>query len=137
MQNPHRDIFVIFAAPVGTVESQALPLYIDTLLTQPNIYFRIVDLIRYLNDTPISKWIKSNQNFDTIFLFQHLDDILPLVTLHKFGGFHVNLDIIVQKRFDELGTNFVGDSWTNLISTNVIHFNRNGIGNELTRRFFR
>lgn len=128
---------MIFAAPVGTVESQALPLYIDTLLTQPNIYFRIVDLIRYLKDTSISKWIESNQNSKAIFLFQHLDDVLPLVTLHKFGGFHVNLDVIVQKRFDELGINFVGDSWTNGISTNVMHFTRHGIGVEVTRRFFR
>lgn len=137
LQNPHRDIFVIFAAPLGTVESQALPLYIDTLLTQRNIYFRIVDLMRYLNGTPISKWIESNRNLESIFLFQHLDDILPLVTLQKFGGFHVSLDVVVQKGFDELGTNFIGDSWADVVSTNLMHFSRIGVGREVMKRFFR
>lgn len=137
LQNPHRDIFVIFVAPLGTVESQALPLYIDTLLTQRNIYFRIIDLMRYLNNTPISKWIESNQNFESIFLFQHLDDILPLVTLQKFGGFHVSLDVVMQKGFDELGTNFIGDGWTDVISTNLMHFSRIGIGREVVERFLR
>lgn len=85
----------------------------------------------------MSKWIESKQNFETIFLFQHLDDILPLVTLHKFGGFHVSLDVIVQKGFDELGTNFIGDSWMDMISTYIMHFNRNGIGLQVTQRFFR
>lgn len=107
------------------------------MLTQSNIYFRIVDLIRYLNDTPLSKWVESDQNFESIFLFQHLDDILPLVTISKFGGYHVNLDVIVQRKFDELGTNFIGDSWTNAISTNAMHFKRSDIGREVVQRFFR
>lgn len=94
-------------------------------------------MIRYLNDTPIFQWIESKRNFESIFLFQHLDDILPMVTLHKFGGFHVNSDVVVRKGFDELGINFIGDSWTDVISTNLIHFNRNDIGQEVMKRFFR
>lgn len=136
-KNSDRDIFVIFTSSVGAVASQPLPLYIDSLLMYPNVYMRNMNLSRYLTKTPIFKWFKSNKLFESVFLSEHLSDILPIATLHRYGGLYLESDVIVQRTLDGLEEDFLGDTWLDSVSNGVMHLNTYGIGKEVTQRFFR
>lgn len=135
--HPDRDIFVLFASPVGLDHSKTPPKMYDKLQEFRNIHWRNVDLWRYSTDTPIYNWMRSNQLFESEFLFEHISDIVRTLTLFKYGGYHMDLDVIVQKNIDDLGEDFIPDDWEATVNGAVLHLNNFGIGREILERFFR
>ncbi|XP_031639230.1 lactosylceramide 4-alpha-galactosyltransferase-like [Contarinia nasturtii] len=133
--NPNRDIFVIFASPVGINDHENLPPYIDTLWKYENIHFRNMNLWQYSMDTPVEDWSKTNKLFQSNYLYEHMSDYLRALTLYKFGGFYLDLDVVVQKNFDDLGEDFVVDDWGTVLATSIIHLKNNGVGWEIARRY--
>ncbi|XP_031631936.1 lactosylceramide 4-alpha-galactosyltransferase-like [Contarinia nasturtii] len=135
--NPDRDIFVIFASPVGVIETKKeLPQFYNKLQVYSNIHVRNMNIWRYSSDTPISSWLTSSKLFDSMFLYEHMSDIVRAMTLYRYGGYHMDLDVIVQKNIDELGENFIGDDWATVINGAVMHLNNHGVGREISQRFF-
>ncbi|XP_031632002.1 lactosylceramide 4-alpha-galactosyltransferase-like [Contarinia nasturtii] len=133
--NPNRDIFVIFASPVGINDYENLPPYIDMLWKYENIHFRNIDLWRYSKDTPGEAWINTNKLFQSNYLYEHMSDYLRVLTLYKFGGFYLDLDVVVQKNFDDLGEDFVVDDWSTVLATSIMHLNNDGIGWEIATEY--
>lgn len=122
---------------MGVNEDEALPHFIEILQEYPNIHLRNVNLWRFTYDTPVFEWLKTNQLFESQYVAEHMSDILKMVILYKYGGFYLDQDVIVQKSFDNLGDNFIGDDWGQTIGSSLIHLNNNGIGLELTARYLR
>lgn len=134
--NPTRDIFVIFASPVGVKDNEMLPQFYNKLQTYGNVHVRNMNLWRYSFETPLFDWLKGNKLFDSAYLFEHMSDIVRAMTLYKYGGYHIDLDVIFQKNIDDLGEDFIGDDWSTVVNGAVIHFNNYGIGREISKRFF-
>lgn len=134
MRNPNRDIFVLFASPVGVKQSGCSNEFIEVLLKYPNIHLRNLNLWRYLFQTPVFEWIKTNALFESEYLFEHMADMLRIVTLFKYGGFYMDLDVIVMKNVDDVGENFVVNDWYDVANNAVLHLKNYGIGRELTQR---
>lgn len=137
LRNPNRDIFVLFASPVGLKITGTLPQFVDILGKYDNIHFRNINLWRYSIDTPIYKWFQSDKMFESAFLFEHMSDILRAITLYRYGGFYMDLDVIVQKNVDGLGDDFVGDDWSEVVNGAVLHLNNYGIGKRVADTFLR
>lgn len=75
--------------------------------------------------------------FESAFLFEHMSDILRAITLYRYGGFYMDLDVIVQKNVDGLGDDFVGDDWDDVVNGAVLHLNNYGIGKRVADTFLR
>lgn len=103
----------------------------------PNIHMRNMNLWRYSIGTPINEWMKTNQLFESNYLFEHIADIFRMVTLHKFGGYCMDLDVVVQKNIDDLGENFIGNDWGSVVNTAFLHLNNHGIGKRILQQYFR
>lgn len=127
---------MIFVSPVGVRKNEMLPRFYSKLQAYNRIYFRNVNLWRYSYDTPISDWLKTNKLFESEYLFEHMSDIVRAITLYKYGGYHMDLDVVVQKNIDDLGEDFIGDDHATVINGAVLHFNNYGIGREMSQRFF-
>lgn len=135
--NIDRDIFVIFASPVAIQKNGMLPPYIDELRKYKNIHFRNMNLWQYSIDTPVADWVKTNKLFRSNFLYEHMSDYLRAVTLYKFGGLYMDLDIVVKKNLKDLGEDFIGDDWGDVVAGGVMHLNNFGIGREISERYLK
>lgn len=96
-----------------------------------------MDLWQYSIDTPVTDWVKTNKLFRSNFLYEHMSDYLRAVTLYKFGGLYMDLDIVVQKSLKDLGEDFIGDDWANVVAGGVMHLNNFGIGREVSERYLK
>lgn len=104
----------------------------------PNVYFRNVDLWRYARDTPIADWMANDEGriFATAggaaaassaaggVLASELRDYVRFVTLHRFGGTVIDLDVIVRRPLDELGSNWAALDRDGHVHDGVMNLNR-------------
>lgn len=113
--NQNREIFVLFAAPVGFAENGTKSPILNVLLSYPNIQFRNLDIVKYSIGTPGELWIQTDRIYLSNFIVAHMADYLRFITLYKFGGIYFDLDIIVLKNLDKMPPNFSGaenEYWT-------------------------
>lgn len=128
--NPNWNAFVLFAAPVGFRNKTALPL-LDALLAYPNVHLRFVNLTTYAHDTPLRDWMQSGEIFRSKYMNSHLSDIMRYLTLYKYGGTYLDLDVVVLKSFDKLEPNYAGAESPRWVAAGVMNFEPDGKGHEL------
>lgn len=128
--NPNWNAFVLFAAPVGFRNSTPLPL-IDALLAYPNVNLRFVNLSTYAQETPLDVWMQTGEIFRSRYMNSHLSDIMRYLTLFKYGGTYLDLDVVVLKSFDTLEPNYAGAESPRWVAAGVMNFEPDGHGHEL------
>lgn len=101
----------------------------------PNINFRTLNVWRFSRGTPIHEWLKTNQLFESKFVYEHMSDVLRAALLLKYGGFYADLDVIVLKSFNNLEENFIPNDWADKINGAVMHLNNYGIGAEVVQKY--
>lgn len=107
--NPNWDVFLISTAPAGlSNDTKTIPPIINALQSYPNIHFRNLNLRNYSANTPIGNWFLTDKLFTSKYLTAHVSDFLRIVSLYKFGGTYLDLDVVVQKSFENLTANFAG-----------------------------
>lgn len=135
--NPHLNVFLTFAAPVGFVNKTDLPL-IDILLSYKNVRMRNNDIIKYAEDTVLEDWIRNGLIYDSGFFYAHVSDYLRLISLYKFGGLYLDLDTITVKNVSSLGVNYAGpesDFNSTLIANGIMHLDpKTQIGKEVAEK---
>ncbi|XP_015110057.1 lactosylceramide 4-alpha-galactosyltransferase [Diachasma alloeum] len=100
---------------------------VNRLLSYKNIKIKRILMKDYVKNTPLEEWwssqILSNSGWPT----HHMSDILRYLTLAKFGGIYLDLDVVVMKSLEQL-TNFVGaEDWTN-VAAGVLGFGMDDLG---------
>lgn len=131
--NPHLDIFVLFAAPVGFLNEshESISPIFKALFTYQNIHFRNLNLWTYALNTPLEKLILNNELFMSQYLNSHVSDFLRYLTLYKYGGTYMDLDVVVQKNLDMLPPNYAGAESPNFVAAGVINLQHDDIGHEI------
>lgn len=131
--NPNWDVFVLSAAPVGLLNDSTIPppKVISALLKYPNIHFRNLNLWTYALGTPLEDWFLSDILFTSQYLNSHVSDFLRYLSLYKYGGTYMDLDVVVQKNLDNVPPNYAGAESPNFVAAGVINFEHNEIGHEI------
>ncbi|XP_054281603.1 lactosylceramide 4-alpha-galactosyltransferase-like [Macrosteles quadrilineatus] len=127
--NPDADVYVLFPSPV-TDNSSALSVGVQQLLTYNNIKLRHVSMDEYFRDTPLDQWYSSGMLRTSRWPMSHASDVLRYITLWKFGGIYLDLDVVVTKRLSNL-VNFAGAESSEDVAAGVLSFSRHGVGHEL------
>ncbi|XP_014225099.1 lactosylceramide 4-alpha-galactosyltransferase-like isoform X2 [Trichogramma pretiosum] len=84
----------------------------------------------YMKYTPIEKWFASGILQSSRWPNSHMSDILRYLTLWKFGGIYLDLDVVVTTSLVNL-TNFAGaEDWMD-VAAGVISFSENGLGRRI------
>lgn len=131
-------MFVLFASPVGfRGNASNLPENIEILKSYPNVHLRNNNVWKYAEGTPLEKWLNTGTLFESKFLFEHMSDVLRYLTLYKFGGIFMDLDVVVQRNFDHLGQNFAGDDSADAIGCGVLHFGMDRVGRKVAQNCIR
>uniref|UniRef100_A0AAG5D802 Alpha 1,4-glycosyltransferase domain-containing protein n=1 Tax=Anopheles atroparvus TaxID=41427 RepID=A0AAG5D802_ANOAO len=128
--NPQWNVFVLFAAPVGFQNRTTQPI-VDALLDYRNVHLRYVNLTTYANDTPLEEWMQNGEIFRSQYMNSHLSDVMRYLTLYKYGGTYLDLDVVVRRSFEKLEPNYAGAESTRWVAAGVMNFESKGHGHEL------
>lgn len=93
---PDRKIFVMFLTNTSAVHLNysSLP---EALLSYKNVRFKYLDKHEFSMDTPLEAWLMTDTLEKSNFVISHTSDALRYLTLWKFGGTYLDLDVIVTK----------------------------------------
>ncbi|XP_055298368.1 lactosylceramide 4-alpha-galactosyltransferase-like [Sitodiplosis mosellana] len=135
--NINQDVFVLFAAQVGSLSNNPTSPIFKALTSYPNIYLRSVNWYNYAIHTPAQEWVKRDIILTSPYYVAHLSDFIRLVTLYKYGGIHFDLDFIIQKSLDDMPANFAGAEQSDVISNAVFGIESNYIGHKIIEMILR
>lgn len=79
-----------------------------------NIHLKYLDAYQFSKNTPLETWIRSNKLSKSKFVISHTSDVLRLLTLWKYGGTYLDLDVIVIKNLNS--TNYACPESQNIVN---------------------
>lgn len=130
--NPTWDVFLLFASPSGfSNNSVGKEPIIAALESYSNIYMRNVNLWSYASETPLNQWIFDEHLFYSKFINSHASDFLRYLSLYKWGGTYLDLDVILKKNLSEIKPNYAGAESSNFVAAGILNFDHSGIGHEI------
>lgn len=103
--NQNHEVFVLFASQVGFRNSTRLPI-IDALLSYQNVHFNYLNLTQYAEHTPLADWLKTGELYRSQYVNSHTSDVLRFLSLWKYSGTYLDLDIVMLKSLDLLEPNY-------------------------------
>uniref|UniRef100_A0A146MF39 Lactosylceramide 4-alpha-galactosyltransferase n=1 Tax=Lygus hesperus TaxID=30085 RepID=A0A146MF39_LYGHE len=117
--NPDKDVLVLVPSPFDKISTQS---HMTALLSYPNVRIEHIDMSKYFIGTPLENWYKQGRLKTSRWPTSHTSDILRYTTLWKFGGYYVDLDVVILKSFNGL-TNFVGAEDEEDVAAGFLAFN--------------
>lgn len=130
--NPHAKIYVLFAANVGFSNESSLSNMLHAVLDEySNIHLKKLNLSTYADETPMQEWMQEGVMFESNYVNSHLSDVLRYLTLYKYGGTYLDLDVVVLKNLDIIGVNYSGAESNDDVAAGVMNFERQGFGHQV------
>lgn len=127
--NPEMSVNLLFSCAVsrGTWSS-----HLDRLIKLPN--FRLVGMHveGYANGTEFETFWRSVVTHNKITDPREAAEYVKLLTLHRFGGIVLDLDVIVSKPLKALGYNWVVKDGEWILGTDAISIPRSDVGRNVT-----
>ncbi|KAH8376752.1 hypothetical protein KR093_001151, partial [Drosophila rubida] len=134
LHNPNFQVFVLFANP-QRIDPQ--DKFVRIIRSYGNVHLRQLNVWRYVRNTPVEDWIIRDNKFISSFPTEHTSDLLRLLTLHRFGGIYMDMDVVVLRNMENLPLNYVGTELDSIIVNSVMSFDPTGIGHEVVEFFLR
>lgn len=95
MMNPNMTVYLLYLSPSKLSESSRV-LY-EILKDYSNVKIRRIMINEYVKDTPLERWYASGILKSSYWPTSHMSDILRYLTLWKYGGIYLDLDVVVKK----------------------------------------
>lgn len=93
---PNSKIYVMFVSKTRFVRLKH-SLLIDMLTKYQNVHFKYLRIEHFAKNTPLESWFRAEELAKSKYEIAHTADILRLLTLWKYGGTYLDLDVIVAK----------------------------------------
>lgn len=143
--NPARDIFVLFASPVGFDRHgdkyQSLQAtsssHIKLISEFPNVFLRNVNMTLFANGTPMESLERSAKVYQSNVVAVHLSDVVRLLVLYRYGGIYIDMDMIALRSFDSLPTNFFAQEFDGYLNNGALGVSQTGFGHQLYEKILR
>jgi lactosylceramide 4-alpha-galactosyltransferase len=91
-----------------------------------NLFLKSIDLLEFSERTPLEGLMKSGKVLKSKYLMEHLADVLRLLTLWKFGGTYLDLDVIVKDPIESIGQNFACEESSSTVANGLLNFDIEG-----------
>ncbi len=91
-----------------------------------NLFLKSIDLLEFSEKTPLEELMKSGKVLKSKYLMEHLADVLRLLTLWKFGGTYLDLDVIVKDPIESIGENFACEESSSTVANGLLNFDIEG-----------
>ncbi|XP_063977475.1 lactosylceramide 4-alpha-galactosyltransferase-like [Diachasmimorpha longicaudata] len=126
--NPQMQVYLLLLSHSNF--STATRETIRVLSAYKNIKIRRIVMEEYVKNTPLEEWWLSGILRTSKWPRSHMSDILRYLTLWKFGGIYLDLDVVVTTSLKKL-TNFAGaEDWED-VAAGVLGFGTTGLGRRI------
>lgn len=125
MMNPKMTVYLLFMSPSQISDSSRQ--IIRQLLSYKNIIIRRLYINDYVRHTPLEEWYASGILKTSYWPRSHMSDILRYLTLWKFGGIYMDLDVVVTTSLENLKTFAGAEDWED-VAAGVIGFGMEHLG---------
>lgn len=134
IQNPNYQVYLLFTSP-GALKSQnnRNDRILKQLMSYNNIRMKYLNFERYLNGSPLEELYKSLKIESSFYAMSHASDVLRYLTLWRFGGIYLDLDVIIIKSLEKLKPNFAGRESGHAVAAGVLSFSHDGDGHKWAR----
>lgn len=132
--SPNWNVYVLFASNIGFLNDSHAQEYkmLDSVLsTYSNIKFMRLNITNYGNNSPLANWMRDGRMFDSDYINSHLSDVLRYLTLYKYGGTYLDLDVVVLKNLDEAGVNYSGAESDEDVAAGFMNMEPSGFGHQV------
>ncbi|XP_064535245.1 lactosylceramide 4-alpha-galactosyltransferase-like [Drosophila montana] len=136
LHNPTFEVFVLFAGPTYRYyenSSQHQQPIIDAILSYTNVKLRQLNLKRFATGTPIEDWVKYGYLFSSSFLINHISDLIRLISLYRFGGIYLDMDVVVLRSMEDVPLNYAGAESNTDVANGVLSMAPTGFGHEFAK----
>lgn len=104
--NPLRKVYVLFLTKAGANHVRLKSsLLVESITNYENVRFKYLNIVDFSRNTPLESWLMTDKLGKSRYLISHTSDVLRFLTLWKFGGTYLDLDVIQVSQVDEL-TNY-------------------------------
>ena len=94
--NPATKLYLLYTCSIiGKLGDS--PEYVKQMLSYPNIRIWKLVFSDYINGTPLDTWDFMGKFRSSNWPVAHASDILRFITLWKYGGTYVDMDIVIRK----------------------------------------
>ncbi|XP_001600253.1 lactosylceramide 4-alpha-galactosyltransferase isoform X1 [Nasonia vitripennis] len=133
--NPSTSVNLLFLSP--SPPSNRTARLVDLVLqSYRNVRVMRVQVDEYVRDSPIEQWYASGILGSSHWPRSHMSDIMRYLTLWKFGGVYLDLDVVVTTSLEDL-TDFAGaEDWMD-VAAGVIGFGATGLGRRVANACLR
>ncbi|CAG4937485.1 unnamed protein product [Parnassius apollo] len=123
------EIHVLFSSPVS--EATLHESNLKELTIFDNIRFSRIHIVKYAEGTPVADLVKSGALNRTQWKISHTSDVLRFLTLYKWGGIYLDLDVVVARTLDHLAKNWAARESNTAVATGALAFSRDEIGRSI------
>lgn len=142
LHNPNFQVFVLFAGPTYQIptarhnDSHPQTL-VEAILSYSNVHLRRLNLWSYAAGTPIEEWLKDGRLFRSKYLFSHISDFLRYLTLYRYGGLYLDMDVVVLRSMEEVPPNYTGAESDTHLAAGVMNLEPTGFGHGIAESCLR
>ncbi|KAG5667424.1 hypothetical protein PVAND_015404 [Polypedilum vanderplanki] len=91
--NPDMEVYLFLATNKSDVVLNHND-FLDVLLSYPNIHIRYINTSEYTNGTKLQNFFEIHDLSKSPHRIEHTSDILRILTLNKYGGLYMDLDVL-------------------------------------------
>ncbi|XP_023179866.2 lactosylceramide 4-alpha-galactosyltransferase-like [Drosophila hydei] len=135
LNNPNLQVFTLFSCPTYRPLFGRQKLLVDAIESYKNVNFRHLSVRNYAKGTPIEEWVRKGDLLSSSYPMQHKSDLLRLISLYRFGGIYLDLDVVVLRSLEKLPLNYVGAHDNTTLGNAVISLAPDGMGHEVAELF--
>ena len=125
--NPELNVFLLYLSENGFPNATTTPI-IDAILEYQNVQINYLNLTEYAKGTPMEEWVTKGDLSRSNYQISHTSDVLRFLTLWKYGGTYLDLDVVVLKPLDTIPPNYAGEESVDFVGSALINLSQQGIG---------
>lgn len=129
--NPNLDVYLSFSSS-GDLKSEGSQSdrMLLKLLEYPNLKIVHLDYANYTKNTPLQNIYSKGYLAKSSYAQSHASDILRYLTLYKYGGIYLDMDVVVIKSLENLSPNYAGIESIRNVAAGVLSLDYTGVGHD-------
>ncbi|XP_013100115.1 lactosylceramide 4-alpha-galactosyltransferase [Stomoxys calcitrans] len=131
VHNPSSKVFVLFASPRYRSLNNSNDPIVDAILSYDNVHLRNLNLWTYSAGTPAYDLLKDGSLFKSSYVLSHISDFLRYLTLWRWGGTYLDMDIVMLRSMEDVPPNYTGAESDSHLAAGVMNFAHDGFGHEI------
>lgn len=130
--NPNHSIYILHTCPLDDDFYVKSPRYVQELVaTYPNVHVVQLNMSEFFIRTNVEELYFGGKFEASKHPIEHVSDVMRLLTLWRYAGTYMDIDVVTIRPIDELGTNYAGWQDGNTIATGVLNFDEAGFGHQV------